>query len=88
MFFLNMVKTKCYFLNMSVKSHVGQVCLAMMVKNEEKTILKSLNSCKRVVTHVKIYDTGSTDDTLNIIQQKQKPCTFLIFVLRTSDALS
>lgn len=54
---------------MSVKSHVGQVCLAMMVKNEEKTILKSLNSCKNVVTRVKIYDTGSTDDTLNIIQQ-------------------
>lgn len=54
---------------MSVKSHVGKVCLAMMVKNEEKTILKSLNSCKRVVTHVKIYDTGSTDNTLNIIQQ-------------------
>lgn len=54
---------------MSVKFQLGQVCLAMMVKNEEKTILKSLNSCKRVVTHVKIYDTGSTDDTLNIIQQ-------------------
>jgi glycosyltransferase involved in cell wall biosynthesis len=50
-------------------SDIGQVCLAMMVKNEEKTVLKSLNSCKHVVTHVKIYDTGSTDDTLNIIQQ-------------------
>lgn len=47
----------------------GNVCLAMMVKNEEKTILKSLNSCKSVVTSVKIYDTGSTDKTLDIIEQ-------------------
>lgn len=47
----------------------GKVCLAMMVKNEEKTILKSLNSCKSVVQSVKIYDTGSTDKTLDILEQ-------------------
>ena len=47
----------------------GNVCLAMMVKDEEKTILKSLTSCKSVVSSVKIYDTGSTDKTLDIIEQ-------------------
>lgn len=47
----------------------GKVCLAMMVKNEEKTILKSLDSCKPVISSVKIYDTGSTDKTLEIIDK-------------------
>lgn len=47
----------------------GNICLAMMVKNEEKTILKSLNSCKPVISSVKIYDTGSTDKTLDVIEQ-------------------
>lgn len=44
------------------------ICLAMMIRNEEKTILKSLNSCKNIVTSIRIYDTGSTDETLNIIE--------------------
>lgn len=47
---------------------VVKICLAMMIKNEEKTILKSLNSCKSITSHVRIYDTGSTDDTLSIIE--------------------
>lgn len=47
---------------------VLKICLAIMIKNEEKTILKSLNSCKDITSHVRIYDTGSTDDTLSIIE--------------------
>jgi len=48
---------------------IGKVCLAMMVKNEEQTILKSINSCKSVIHSVKIYDTGSTDKTLELVEQ-------------------
>lgn len=43
------------------------LCLAMMVKNEEKTLLKSLNSCKSILSSVRIFDTGSTDGTLDIL---------------------
>ncbi len=38
-----------------------------MIKNEEKTLLKSLNSCKSIISSLYIYDTGSTDNTLSII---------------------
>lgn len=48
------------------------ICLAMMIKNEEKTILKSLNSCKTIVSSVYIYDTGSDDNTLTLIDEFQK----------------
>lgn len=47
---------------------VVKFCLAMMIRNEEKTILKSLNSCKDVSSVIRIFDTGSTDDTLSIIE--------------------
>lgn len=40
----------------------------MMIRNEEKTILKSLNSCKDVTSVIRIFDTGSTDETLSIIE--------------------
>ena len=45
------------------------ISLAMMVKNEEKTILKSFESCKPIISSLYIYDTGSDDETLNIIKQ-------------------
>jgi hypothetical protein len=45
------------------------VCLAMMIKNEEKTILKSLDSCKPIISSIRIFDTGSTDTTLEIIEK-------------------
>lgn len=48
------------------------ICLAMMIKNEEKTILKSLNSCKTIVSSIYIYDTGSDDNTLTLIDEFQK----------------
>jgi len=48
------------------------ISLAMMVKNEEKTLLKSLESCKSIISSLYIYDTGSTDDTINIIEKFQK----------------
>lgn len=44
------------------------LALLMMIKNEEKRILVSLNSVKGIVDHIFIYDTGSTDNTLEIIR--------------------
>lgn len=43
------------------------LALLMMVKNEEKRILVSLESIKDVVNSVVIYDTGSVDSTIDII---------------------
>jgi len=47
---------------------MNHLALHMMVKNEEKNILITLNSVKNVVESVIIYDTGSTDNTLQIIE--------------------
>jgi hypothetical protein len=41
-------------------------CL-LMVKNEEKSIIKTLNSLFKKIDGVILYDTGSTDQTLNFI---------------------
>lgn len=43
-------------------------CL-IMVKNEEKSIIKTLNSILKKTDGVIIYDTGSTDQTLNLISE-------------------
>lgn len=41
----------------------------LMVKNEQDAILKSLQSIKEVVDEIFIYDTGSTDQTLLVIEE-------------------
>jgi len=51
---------------MSQKSHIA---LLMMVKNESKRIHVSLNSVLGVVDSVVIYDTGSEDNTIEIIEE-------------------
>jgi glycosyltransferase involved in cell wall biosynthesis len=43
------------------------IALFMMVKNEKKRILVSLESIKNFVDSIIIYDTGSTDNTIDII---------------------
>ncbi len=42
--------------------------LCMMVKNEQARIKVSLDSVKRFVKCFIIYDTGSTDNTIDIIK--------------------
>ena len=42
--------------------------LCMMVKDESKNIIKSLNSVKDIIESCIIYDTGSTDNTIDIIR--------------------
>jgi len=46
-----------------------KITLAMMVKDEEKSIQLSLNSCKDIVSSIHIYDTGSTDNTLERVRE-------------------
>src|SRR6516164_3553502 len=43
------------------------ICLTMIVKNESKNMVRLLNSAKPIIDFVSIVDTGSTDDTINII---------------------
>lgn len=42
-----------------------QIALAMMIKDEEGYIIKSLNSIKSIINTIVIYDTGSTDGTIS-----------------------
>lgn len=42
--------------------------VAIMVKNEEKTIIPTLESIKNIADELIVYDTGSTDGTINNIE--------------------
>ena len=44
-----------------------KIGLCMIVKNESKIIERCLNSVKPLIDYVCIIDTGSTDDTVNVI---------------------
>ena len=63
----------------TVDSHIGieqpaaakttkKICLSMIVKNESKIIERCLNSIKPVADCISICDTGSTDNTAEIIE--------------------
>ena len=45
-----------------------QICLNMIVKNESKVILRLLNSVLPIVDSYCICDTGSTDNTVELIE--------------------
>lgn len=42
--------------------------MLIMVKNEEKSIFNTISSVKNYIKHIIVFDTGSTDNTLNIIK--------------------
>lgn len=46
-----------------------KISLAMIVKNEEKNIRRCLESAMELVDEIVIVDTGSADNTINIIKQ-------------------
>lgn len=52
---------------MKHKQHHAFLAAAIMVKNEEKTIERTLKSCLNVVDKYIILDTGSTDQTKQIV---------------------
>ena len=45
-----------------------KICLSMIVKNESKIVRRCLASVKPVISHYIIHDTGSTDNTCEIIE--------------------
>lgn len=49
-----------------------KICLTMIVKNEEKTIERCLNSVKDIIDFISICDTGSEDRTVQIIEEYLK----------------
>jgi len=49
-------------------SYIPSLCLNMIVKNESKVILRLLNSVVDIIDTFCICDTGSTDDTVSIIE--------------------
>lgn len=53
-------------------SEEKKICLVMIVKNEEKIIERCLNSIKDLVDYVSISDTGSSDKTIEKIEQYLK----------------
>lgn len=46
-----------------------KVCLCMIVKNESKIIRRCLNAARPVIDYVSIVDTGSDDNTKEIIEE-------------------
>jgi hypothetical protein len=44
------------------------ICLSMIVRNESNVILKCLNSVKSIINSFVICDTGSTDNTISVIE--------------------
>lgn len=49
-----------------------KIALAMIVKNESKVIARALNSVLHLIDYYAIVDTGSTDDTISIIDSVMK----------------
>lgn len=43
------------------------ICLNMIVRNESARIIRALDSCKGFISSFAILDTGSTDDTVDLI---------------------
>src|SRR4051812_44217583 len=54
------------------------ICLVMIVKNESAVIRRCLDSVKSTISHWVICDTGSSDDTKQIIEETLRgiPGTF------------
>ncbi len=48
------------------------IAAIIMVKNEQKSIEVTLNSIKNYIKHIIVYDTGSTDKTVDVIKNTCK----------------
>ena len=46
------------------------ICLCAIVKNEEKTLPRLINSCKGIPDYWVIIDTGSTDNTISVVKEQ------------------
>ena len=54
---------------MSIPNSVPKIVLCMIVKNESKIIRRCLDSARSVIDAISICDTGSTDNTVELIKQ-------------------
>ena len=67
---------KCFFLILFICSvlygDTPKICLTMIVKNESKIITRLLDSVRPFVDCISICDTGSTDNTVEIIEKYMK----------------
>ena len=61
-------------------SHL-QLAVTLMVKNEEQRIEATLSSVKDVVDGIIVFDTGSEDQTIDIMKMFAKKYNFFIFHL-------
>ena len=67
-------KKKCQFKKVEIlfiktmKPDNNLVGVLMIIKNEEKSIEVSINSVKDYIKHIIIFDTGSTDNTIEVIK--------------------
>ena len=55
-----------------MKADNNLVGVLMMIKNEENSIAVTINSIKDYIKHVIIFDTGSTDRTIEIVKETCK----------------
>lgn len=55
--------------NKSFKSANVKICLCMIVKNESKIIKRCLNAARPILDYVSIVDTGSTDNTKELVEE-------------------
>ena len=62
-----------------------KICLNMIVKNESKIIKRALDSVKNQLTCYAICDTGSTDNTIDIIKDTLKDLPGTISVIKFTD---
>ena len=46
-----------------------KICFCAIFKNESKNVYRCLNSTKRVIDYISICDTGSTDNTIELIEK-------------------
>ena len=44
-------------------------CVLIMVKNEEESIKLTIDSTQKYFKHILVFDTGSTDKTVDIIKK-------------------
>jgi glycosyltransferase involved in cell wall biosynthesis len=56
-------------MNLAAKKGEQQICLTMIVKNESKNMVRLLDSVHSIINMASIVDTGSTDNTEEVIMQ-------------------
>ena len=55
-----------------IEKREPKIALGMIIKNEEKVIIKTLKSALDAVDCMFLYDTGSTDNTIELVKEFEK----------------